>query len=73
MSGIPIAQPPVGNRRFMLPESPKPWEGGIPIAQSPVGNRRFKLPESPKPWEGVREAKQYRCCSFIGCIVWKAR
>ncbi|RCN34228.1 para-nitrobenzyl esterase domain protein [Ancylostoma caninum] len=25
--GIPIAQSPVGNRRFKLPEPPKPWEG----------------------------------------------
>ncbi|KAL6733466.1 hypothetical protein Aduo_004111 [Ancylostoma duodenale] len=25
--GVPIAQPPVGNRRFKLPEPPQPWEG----------------------------------------------
>ncbi|KIH50488.1 hypothetical protein ANCDUO_19433, partial [Ancylostoma duodenale] len=24
--GVPIAQPPVGNRRFKLPEPPQPWE-----------------------------------------------
>lgn len=47
--GIPYAQPPLGERRFLAPEPPLPWEG-IKMAHKegygcPRYNAMFKYPE----------------------------